>query len=183
MAFPALLDTCVLFPQYLTDTLLRLAAAQTFRPLRSADILAELRRTVAARVGEQAIDYRINQMRQSFRDAEVVGYEALIPTMDNDETDRHVLAAAIRGGAEVIVTYNVKDFPDEVVRKYDVAAVHPDDFLLDQLDLFPGCTLDCLHRQVGGYRRPPQTVPELMAIFGTRCGLPRFADEVRRHLR
>jgi predicted nucleic acid-binding protein len=98
VAFPALLDTCVLFPQYLTDTLLRLAAAQTFRPLWSADILAELRRTVAARVGEQAIDHRITQMRRSFRDAEVVGYESLIPTMDNDETDRHVLAAAIRGG-------------------------------------------------------------------------------------
>ncbi|SFO96610.1 hypothetical protein SAMN05421805_13114 [Saccharopolyspora antimicrobica] len=82
----------------------------------------------------------------------------------------------------MIVTYNVKDFPRSALVDYNIEAVHPDDFLLDQLYLYPRRTLDGLHRQVAAYRKPPQSVDALLAHFGTRCGLPRFAAEARRHL-
>ncbi|SFO96572.1 PIN domain-containing protein [Saccharopolyspora antimicrobica] len=96
-AYPALLDTCVLFPQYLCDTLLRLALSGTYRPLRSGGILDELRRNVAEVVGERAIERRIANMRRVFPSAEIAGYEALTSKMTCDEKDRHVLAAAVRG--------------------------------------------------------------------------------------
>jgi len=74
-------------------------------------------------------------MRRSFPDAEVAGYATLIDSMTCDEKDRHVLAAAVRSDAEVLVTFNVTDFPEASVKSYDIEVVSPDDFLLDQLDL------------------------------------------------
>ncbi|MBB5825127.1 PIN domain-containing protein [Micromonospora carbonacea] len=120
-------------------------------------------------------------MREAFPDAMVGGYESLIDGMTNDPKDRHVLAAAVRANAEVLVTFNIADFPEPALKPYDVLAVHPDDFLLDQLDLYPAQTLDVLHRQAHVYRREPTTVPGLLVLLG-RTGVPQFAAEVRRHL-
>lgn len=76
MAFPAFLDTCVLYPQYLSDTLLTQADAVTFRPLWSADVLRELGAALTREAGlpPDAVSYRIEQMRAAFPDAEVTGY-------------------------------------------------------------------------------------------------------------
>jgi predicted nucleic acid-binding protein len=181
VAFPAFLDTCVLFPAYLSDTLLRLAATSTYRPLWSADVLDELQRNlVKRRIAADAVDRRVSAMRANFPDADVTGYESLIPSMTNDPNDRHVLAAAVRAGAEVIVTFNLRDFPAEALDPFDIAAVHPDDFLLDQLDLYPGITLRTLERQASSYRHEPTTVAALMARLA-KSGLPNFAGEVLRH--
>ena len=102
MAFPALLDTCVLLPQYLNDTLLTQADAGTFRPLWSGGILDELGRNLqkVAELSADQVQYRLDCMRRAFPDAEVTGYEALIEGMTNDPKDRHVLAAAVRGNAD-----------------------------------------------------------------------------------
>ena len=102
MAFPAFLDACVLVPIALTDTLLRLAEADTYRPLWSDDVLGEVERNlpkVSRTVTPTKARCRIDMMRTNFPDALVTGYEALIPIMANDPKDRHVLAAAIRGDA------------------------------------------------------------------------------------
>lgn len=183
MAFPALLDTCVLYPAYLCDTLLRLAEAETYRPLWSADILVELRRNLVERgILAHRVDRRIGQMTQAFPDAMVTGYEHLVDSMANDPKDRHVLAAAVRANAEVIVTFNVRDFPEPALKPYDIRAVGPDDFLLDQLDLYPGLTVSVLEEQAASYRREPTTVGGLLALL-ERSGLGRFAAEARRHVR
>ncbi|WP_250292283.1 PIN domain-containing protein [Frankia sp. CiP1_Cm_nod1] len=183
MTFPALLDACVLYPAYLCDTLLRLAEAEAYRPLWSADILDELRRNVVdAGVPADRVDRRINHMRRYFPDATVTGYEHLIDGMTNDPKDRHVLAAAVRTGAEVMVTFNLRDFPETTLKPYDIAAIHPDEFLLDQLDLYPGRTLEVLEQQAASYRREPTTVAALLPLL-ERTGLPQFAAEVRRHIR
>jgi predicted nucleic acid-binding protein len=183
VAFPALLDTCVLYPVYLCDTLLRLAEADAYRPLWSADILAELGRNVVdAGVPADRVGRRIASMKRSFPDAMVTGYEFLVDGMTNDPKDRHVLAAAVRGSAEVIVTFNRRDFPEPALKPYDITAIHPDEFLLDQLDLYPGLTVTVLEDQADAYRRHPTTVAELLPLL-ERTGLPRFAAEVRRHIR
>lgn len=100
-----------------------------------------------------------------------------------DADDRHVLAAAVRGNVEVLVTFNDADFPEEAVKPFDIDIVHPDDFLLDQLDLYPAVVIDCLHQQVNRYTNinGPLEVVELLRPL-ERTGVPRFADEVRRHL-
>jgi hypothetical protein len=83
VTFPALLDTCVLYPAYLCDTLLRLAEAEAYRPLWS--ILTELRRNVVeAGIPEDRVDRRIAQISHSFPDAMVTGYDSLIDGMTND---------------------------------------------------------------------------------------------------
>jgi hypothetical protein len=67
VAFPAFLDTCVLYPAYLCDTLLRLAEAEAYRPLWSADVLAELRRNLIERgIAADRVEHRIAQMSRSF---------------------------------------------------------------------------------------------------------------------
>jgi predicted nucleic acid-binding protein len=141
MAFPAFLDTCVLYPAYLCDTLLRLAEASAYRPLWSADILAELGRNLIDRgISAERIDRRLAQMTRSFPDALVAGYESLTDGMTNHPKDRHVLAAAVRANAEVVVTFNLKDFPESALKPYDVEAIHPDEFLLDARQISsPSC--------------------------------------------
>ncbi len=182
MSFPAFFDTCVLYPAYLCDTLLRLAEAAAYRPLWSADVLAELRRNLIERdIPPERVDRRLANMTRSCPDALVVGYESLIDAMTNDAKDRHVLAAAVRANAEVLVTFNVRDFPEVALKPYDVVAVHPDEFLLDQLDLYPGVTVEVLRQQAASYRRVPNTVPDILVLL-ERTGVPRFAAEVRRHL-
>jgi predicted nucleic acid-binding protein len=128
----AVLDTCVLFRPLLCDTLLCLAEEEMFAPLWSADILAELRRNLLRYgIAEHAVEHRIEQMSIHFPAANVTGYEPLVAGMLISPSDRHVLAAAVRGHADVIVTENVKDFPAEHVELYDVAVSHQDVFLLD----------------------------------------------------
>jgi len=182
-AFPAFLDTCTLFGAYLCDTLLRLAEARTYRPLWSAGVLDELSRNLAEKrnLPPEAIAYRIGEMRRAFPDAEVRGYEALTETMTCDPKDRHVLAAAVRADAEVLVTINVDDFPAESAAPYDITIVHPDDFLLDQLDLYPGVTIAALRAQASAYKEPAMTVEDLLGRLAA-AGVPRFASEAQRHL-
>jgi predicted nucleic acid-binding protein len=182
-AFPAYLDTCCLFGGYLCDTLLRLAEAGTYRPLWSADVLGELERSLA-RVGlpTEAVTHRISEMRRSFPDAEVHGYETLVDAMQCDPKDRHVLAAAIRSDAAVLVTFNTGDFPEASVKPYDIEVTGPDDFLLDQLDLYPGQTIAALRAQAAAYTSPAMTIEELLGRLAA-AGVPRFASEARRHLR
>jgi len=180
--FPAFLDTCVLYPAYLCDTLLRIAEASAYRPLWSSDVLAELRRNLIDRgIPAQRVDRRIAHMARSFPDALVDGYESLIDGMTNDPKDRHVLAAAVRANVEVLVTFNMSDFPEPALKPYDVVAVHPDEFLLDQLDLYPGITVEVMRQQAASYRREPTTVSGVLVLL-ERAGVPRFAAEVRRHL-
>jgi predicted nucleic acid-binding protein len=180
--FPAFLDTCVLYPAYLADTLLRLAEASAYRPLWSADVLAELRRNVIERgIPPDKVDRRIALMTRSFPDALVTGYESLVEGMANDPKDRHVLAAAVRANAEVLVTFNIRDFLEPALKPYDIVAVHPDEFLLDQLDLYPGLTMMVLRQQAASYRREPTSVPGVLVLL-ERTGVPRFAAEMRRHL-
>lgn len=183
MPFPAFLDTCVLYPAYLCDTLLRLAEAAAYRPLWSAEVLDELRRNLIERnIPAERVERRLANMTRSFPDALISGYESLVDGMTNDPKDRHVLAAAVRSNAEVLVTFNTRDFPEPALKPYDVAVIHPDEFLLDQLDLYPGVTLEVLRQQAASYRRVPNTVPGILSLL-ERAGVQQFAAEVRRHLR
>jgi predicted nucleic acid-binding protein len=181
--FPGFLDTCSIFPAYLCDTLLRLAEAGTYRPLWSAGVLEELKRNLAEERGlsSEAVTHRISEMRRAFPDAEASGYDTLIDAMTCDPKDRHVLAAAVRGGAEVLVTFNTSDFPPKSTGDFDIAVVHPDDFLLDQLDLYPGLTVAALRAQAESYRSPAMTIEDLLGRLAA-AGAPRFASEARRHL-
>lgn len=156
MPFPVLLDACVLVPYSLCDLLLRLAEANLYRPLWSEQILDEVRRTLITKlnVSPDKARRRVEQMQTAFPLASIEGYQDLTPVMTNEPKDRHVLAAAVRGGAAAVVTANLKDFPAAALARYDIEAIHPDDFLQDQLDLDRQRTLRCLAEQRAAYTKP-----------------------------
>ena len=180
--YAAFLDSCVLVPNVLTDTLLRLAEYGFFRPLWSQRILDEMEyaiHKVHPDFDEAKISGRSVAMNATFEDALVSGWDELIAGLDlPDDNDRHVLAAAIAGGAQSLVTFNLKHFPITRLENYGIEARHPDDFLLDQLDLFPALALQSLRQQADELSNPASDLPSLLNRL-ERCGVPRFVDQAR----
>ncbi|MHB9150628.1 MAG: hypothetical protein ACYC33_11260 [Thermoleophilia bacterium] len=119
-------------------------------------------------------------MREFFPDAEVVGYESLVGAMANDTRDRHVLAAAVKGRADVIVTRNLKHFPTKVLEPFDLDVQDPDSFLLHQFHLKPGIVVVELEEMVSTNRLPPRTMCELLERLDALA--PEFSQTVRAHL-
>lgn len=118
-------------------------------------------------------------MEAAFPEATVTGYESMIDSMANHPKDRHVLAAAVHSSCEVIVTFNLKDFPRAMLVPHGIDAVHPDEFLLDQLDLYPQQVGRALVRQAAETARPQLTLLQVLASL-ERISLAGFAAEVRR---
>ena len=138
--FSAVLDACVLVPIAQADTLLSLADAGLYRPLWSDRILEETIRaleTIHPDMKEsRAARHRAAVMNEAFDDACVEGWEELLSAISlPDENDRHVVAAAIQGRADLIVTANLKDFPTDVLGRFNLEVQHPDEFFVNQLDL------------------------------------------------
>lgn len=174
------LDACVLVPISLADTLLRIAEKGLYRPLWSERILDEAQTAIGRIRPETDTVKRFAAMRTAFEDAMVTGWEDLARGITlPDRDDRHVIAAAVRGGADTIVTANLADFPAATLAPLGLEAIHPDDFLLDQLDLSPMAVLTAIRKQASDSRRPPLTCHDLATLLG-RAGTPRFAAEVHR---
>ena len=131
------------------DTLLRLAEEPCFFVLNwSEDILAEVHRTLLGMqyTIEQA-DRRIAVMKEAFPAAMVTGYQELIKAVKSHPKDRHVLAAAIRCGAHVIVSDNKKHFPAESLKPYELECLTTDEFLTHQYHLNPDLFITKLMEQ------------------------------------
>ena len=141
--FRVVLDANVLFPFTLRDTLLRATYAGLYQVRWSAEILDETARNLigTGRMTDEQAQHLVEQMTKAFPEAMIEGYELLTPTMPNDEKDRHVAAAAVKAGAEVIVTNNLKDFRD---LPPGIEAQSPDTFLCDLFDLEPSRMVNLL---------------------------------------
>ncbi|MFF5172819.1 putative toxin-antitoxin system toxin component, PIN family [Micromonospora sp. NPDC000089] len=188
MPFSVLLDANVLVPNALRDTLLRVTEAGFYRPLWSQDILAETRRTILRlrpSIDPNRLDMMFTCMNAAFGDALVTGYEPLVTGMTNDIDDRHVLAAAVAGRADVIVTNNVKHFPQAAVGPLHIEVLKPDRFLCLQYDLAPAPVVDIIKRQSDETGRsagkPRLSIDELLELL-SNGGAPRFVEHIRGHL-
>jgi len=96
--------------------------------------------------------------------AMVHDFESLVDSVTlPDPDDRHVVAAAIRCGAQAIITFNLRDFPAEALRQYDLDAKHPDEFALDCLDLAPALVANCVREQASALRHPERSVRDVLA--------------------
>lgn len=188
-SFSVVLDACVLVPITLCDTLLSLADRRLFRPLWSDMILDEMERNAAAYMikkgmpSEKALAgaaYRRSQMEASYPEASVKGYESLISAMTNELKDRHVLAAAERGGAQVIVTNNTKDFPRSALDPYSIERKTADEFLIDLLAFDSHLVLNALQVMTAQKTRPPMLILEMLQRIGKSA--PNFAAAVLIHL-
>lgn len=138
MGFSVVLDANVLYPVVLRDVVLRLAYAGVFQPHWTDQIPHEMTRNIKKKVPEERhdrIDRTVAQMRTAFPEAMVTGHENLIPSMTNHPKDRHVLAAAVHAGVDLLVTSNLDDFPRSSCEPYNIDVQPPDDFLCSQWEL------------------------------------------------
>jgi predicted nucleic acid-binding protein len=177
--YSALLDACVLVPISLADTLLRIAEAGLYRPLWSERILDEMVAAIVAvhpALPSGAARRRASVMQSSFPDATVADWQDLEAGLTlPDPDDRHVVAAALQGRADMIVTANLRDFPADVLDPIGLEVQDPDTFLLNQLDLEPDLTIATLRGQAAATRRPAITTKVLLEHLA-KCGVPRFAS-------
>ena len=109
-----------------------------------------------------------------------LGYRELIPSMGNDEKDRHVTAAAVKAGCEVIVTYNLEHFQPEHLKPLDITARHPDEFLIDLYYLNPEVVVHALHQQ-GAALKEKRTISQVLDSLRIN-GCTKFADLVAEKL-
>jgi predicted nucleic acid-binding protein len=178
-ALPVILDSCVLYPMYLRDTLLCAAEAGLYRPHWSQEILNGALRNLVAKqqITPQQAKRLEQQIKFAFPDAMVEVTERLLPCMDNDPGDRHVLAAALIAKAEVIVTDNLKHFLPKSLSQFQVEAQSADQFLTNLYDLSPASMTEALQTQVSGLRNPPISVADLLNLLAK--SVPNFVGQFR----
>ncbi|MDO8861012.1 PIN domain-containing protein [Haliea sp. E1-2-M8] len=181
--FTVVYDACVLYPAPLRDTLMRLALTDLFKAHWSSQIHEEWIQALLqqGRFTRATLERARDLMDDHVRDALVTGYEALIPSLSlPDPNDRHVLAAAIRCNADAIVTFNRKDFPEQVLQPYGIDVLHPDDFICYQIDMNAPACCKAIREQRMGLRNPPFTVEQFLATL-QKQQLPQTVSKLREY--
>ena len=171
MTFTAVYDADVLHPPSLRDLLLRLATTGMFAARWSEQILDEMVVSILRQRPE--LKDRIARTRalmcEAVQDCLVAGYEDLIDGLVlPDPNDRHVLAVAIRCGAQVIVTNNVRDFPANALIPYGIEAQTADEFVVNLCDLAPATVAAVVAKQAAALRQPPQSADDLLSRLEDR---------------
>lgn len=180
--FTVVYDACVLYPAPLRDFLMELALTDLFRARWTNAIHDEWIRNVLKKRPDLTLEQLSrtkNLMNANVRDCLVTGYEAIIPGLQlPDPDDRHVLAAAIRCNAGVIVTFDLDDFPTEALAPYGIEAQHPDEFILHLLDLNPAMVCRAAETQRSRLKNPPKTPDEYLETL-LKQGLPQSVITLR----
>lgn len=175
--FTEVLDTNVVFPIEIRDLLFWFAFHELFTPKWSKHIFDEWDDVMERKgVSEEERMKRITKANLAFPDAMVNNYESLIDSLKlPDAKDRHVLAAAIKTNANVIVTNNLKDFPEEYLASFGLCAKGADDFLTDTIDLNPETAVKAFREMVLHRRNPDMDEYEVLDAL-RRNGLKDTAD-------
>ena len=181
--FIVCLDACVLCPPALCDVLLRLADhPRLYRPVFSLEILEEVKRTQTKKFkrpySEEKAEHWRAEVLKAFPEALVEDYEQIIPALTNDEKDRHVLAAAIRGQAQHVVTANLKHFKEADLTPWDITALHPQSYLLTLFEHSPERVTDCLHKIADDRSKKGRDVSPEKVLSTLSSTVPLFAKEV-----
>lgn len=164
--FVALFDACVLYPAQLRDLLMRVSLSDAFKARWTDQIHEEwIRNLLKGRrdISAERLARTRELMNRAVPDCLVTEYEPFIEQLNlPDPNDRHVLAAAIRCQAGVIVTMNLRDFPEVVVSQYGISVQHPDEFLSHLFDLKPAVLCTAIREMRASLTNPPKTVRELL---------------------
>lgn len=180
------LDASVLYPALLRNILMHLAVADLFQPRWSERVreewIAALLKVRPDLTRERLLRVRA-LMEAHVGNALISGYERLIGRLNlPDPDDRHVLAAAIHGGAALILTANLRDFPRAVLAGHGIAAQHPDAFLFDQFTNNREAVLNAIRTLRLDLKNPPRTAAELLVkmerqnLAASAAALRLFAD-------
>lgn len=179
--FTVIYDACVLYPAPLRDTLMRLTLTDLFKAHWTDQIHAEWINALL-RQGKYSRDKleRVRDLMDAYvDDAKVTCFEHLIEALClPDPDDRHVLAAAIKCGADAIITFNLKDFPEKVLLPYGIEVIHPDDFIYYQIDMAPSLVCSAIKKQRLALKNPIIEVDDFLAIL-QKQQLPQSVSKLR----
>lgn len=188
--FTALVDACCLAGALKRNLLLTLAEAEFFRLRWSKTILDETEQAIAeiltakgaATPAAHAAKARTN-METAFQDADVGDYDSMLCACDvlPDPGDAHVLAAALKTQAAIIVTDNLKDFPAALLAPLNLEARSADAFIADTIALDPGRAVAAIRRLRERLQRPEKTA-ELLLLDMEAAGLTESVDAMRAHV-
>jgi predicted nucleic acid-binding protein len=180
--FTAVFDACVLYPAPLRDLLMSVATTEQFRARWTQEIHSEWTRNLLKKredLSEEQLQRTVELINQAVPDCLVENYEGYIDSLElPDPDDRHVLAAAIKCQADVIVTNNLKDFPKEVMEQYQIDIQSPDTFLSHLFDLNPPAFCTAVRQQRERLQNPNHTAEELLDIFYNQ-GLPMTVNKLK----
>jgi hypothetical protein len=165
-SFTAFYDANVLYPAPLRDFLMHLALTGAYRARWSALVHDEWKRNLLANCSDLTqvqLDRTSTLMDKAVPDGLVTGYESLIEGLQlPDVDDRHVLAAAIKCNASIIVTFNLKDFPRDILSQFNIEPMHPDEFITDLWDIDTAAVLEAAQRQRASLKAPPHSAREYL---------------------
>ena len=175
-------DANVLYSIVMTDLIISLGSVGLFRPRWTRQIHDEWMRNLLANRSEldsTKIERRRQQMDATIDDCLIESYEHLIPRLSlPDQDDRHVLAAAIHGKAQVILTYNLRHFPKKALAPCEITAQAPDTLLTALTERFPSEVGDVLEKMRARKTRPAITQDEMLRKIENQR-LPQFVAKLR----
>jgi hypothetical protein len=184
--YTALFDACVLYPIAMCDALMSISTTGLFAAKWTRRIEDEWIRALESSRPELTgkLTVRRDSMREAVPDWEVPqpAWNSLVPTVEGlglpDRGDSHVIAAAIAGHADCIVTTNLKHFPASVLDLYGIEAVDPDRFIVNQWDLDALAVVVAFKAMRARWKKPEATSEDFASILETR-GLPATAMRLR----
>ena len=178
----ALLDANVLYPATLRSLLIDLSVMGVYQAHWTDEIHDEwIRNLLLNRPDLDLVNLQRTRelMDRALDTARITGYEVLIAQLQlPDPDDRHVVAAALQGEVELIVTQNLKDFPEAGLKPLGLTAVHPDRFVGDLLKAQPEEVLEALRRGRARYRAPALSAEEMLTML-ERQGLSTTSERLR----
>lgn len=167
--YPALLDACILHPAFVRGALLWYADERLFQPRWTTEILDEWTRSLQRRFPDmtsQQLAQKTDQMNLAYPDALIDGYQPFVDALElPDPDDRHVLAAAIVGKCNGLITANLRDFPSEIAEPLAIEVVHPDDFIVNIIDLHPSRALAACKRHRRAMTKAKPTAEQFLQYY------------------
>ena len=181
--YTAFLDANILYSAAIRDVCMEVTLARLYRAKWSADVHREWLEAVLRNrpeISRLKLERTRELMDRFVPSAMVTGYEHLIESipLERDPNDRHVVAAAIVGQCDVIVTKNLAHFPNAKLQGFGLEAQHPDDFLANHLDLEPGTFCSAVRTARVEKKNPPYTVDEYLSNL-TEQGLEKTVAGLR----
>ncbi|HEV2701525.1 MAG TPA: PIN domain-containing protein [Steroidobacteraceae bacterium] len=182
-SFTVIYDACLLYPPSVRDLVVELARTGLFRAKWTARINAEWI-NAAMRHRPELDRTRLERaaalMNSAIPDSLVSGFEQLESGLAElpDPDDRHVLAAAIHCGAQEIVTFNLRDFPETMLQPYGIRAIHPDASVEHVFDLNLEAASEAVRRIRRRLINPLVSAQEMIAGY-ERNGLAVSASILR----
>lgn len=177
--FTVVLDACVLYPAPVRDILLSLADVGLFKPKWTDQIQEEWIKNLLKNrtdLSEEALNLTVESMNKAFPDANVENYEALISAVNlPDEDDRHVLVCGIRCNADLITTFNLKDFPSKELDQYDIEVQNPDQVISNLIDLNDDLACKAFSKMAQRLINPPKARKQIIETL-MKCRLKVSAE-------